>query len=78
MQELSSPAVCAIVALNVLGYAMFRGANSQKDSFRRKPECMKHMKTMQTARGTQLMISGWWGMARHINYTGDWLMGCAS
>lgn len=20
------------------------------------------------------MISGWWGLARHINYFGDWLM----
>ena len=78
MQELSYPAICAIVALNVLGYATFRGANSQKDSFRRQPDSMTHLKTMQTARGTKLMISGWWGMARHINYTGDWLMGYAS
>merc|ERR1711924_522749 len=28
-------------------------------------------------RGTKLIISGWWGLARHINYTGDWLMGLA-
>ena len=38
---------------------------------------MRHIRTLQTARGTKLMISGWWGVARHINYTGDWLMGCA-
>ena len=30
---------------------------------------------MQTQRGTRLLVSGWWGMARKINYTGDWLMG---
>ena len=30
---------------------------------------------MKTKRGTKLLVSGWWGMARKINYTGDWLMG---
>ena len=30
---------------------------------------------MPTRRGTKLLVSGWWGMARKINYTGDWLMG---
>jgi delta14-sterol reductase len=23
------------------------------------------------------MVSGWWGISRHINYFGDWLMGLA-
>ena len=32
---------------------------------------------MDTARGTRLLTSGWWGMARKINYTGDWMMGLA-
>jgi hypothetical protein len=27
------------------------------------------------AGGTNLITSGWWGMARKINYTGDWLFG---
>ena len=30
---------------------------------------------METEAGSKLLISGWWGMARHINYTGDWIMG---
>jgi delta14-sterol reductase/lamin-B receptor len=30
---------------------------------------------MPTTRGTKLLISGWWGVARKINYTGDWIMG---
>ena len=30
---------------------------------------------MPTKRGTKLLVSGWWGKARKINYTGDWLMG---
>jgi len=55
----------------------FRGSNSQKDMFRRNPKHPKvaHLKTLQTKRGTKLIISSWWGMSRHINYFGDWLMG---
>lgn len=33
---------------------------------------VKHLRTLETARGTKLIVSGWWGVARHINYTGDW------
>ena len=36
---------------------------------------MAHLKYIETARGTRLLTSGFWGMARKINYTGDWLMG---
>lgn len=36
---------------------------------------VSHLKTLPTERGTKLLISGWWGMSRHINYFGDWIMG---
>ena len=67
----------AIVALKSIGYWIFRGANGQKNQFRQDPThpSVAHLKTMPTERGTKLIISGWWGIARHINYTGDWLMG---
>lgn len=32
------------------------------------------LKYLKTERGTKLIISSWWGMSRHINYLGDWLM----
>lgn len=32
---------------------------------------------METKTGSKLLISGWWGTARHINYFGDWLMALA-
>jgi len=69
-------AVCGIIALKIIGYCAFRGANSQKDQFRRDPNhpSVKNIKTINTKRGTKLMISGWWGIARHINYVGDWTM----
>lgn len=75
--SLSMLASVAIVVVKALGYLMCRGANSQKDVFRRDPNHPKvrSLKTLPTARGTKLIISGWWGMARHINYFGDWLMG---
>lgn len=58
---------------------MFRGANGQKDLFRKNPDAPEaaHIKFLDTARGTKLMVSGWWGLARHINYTGDWMMAWA-
>ncbi len=77
--HLSAGALGAIAALNLLGYAIFRGANSQKDAFRRDPDdpSVAHLQFLPTKRGTRLLTSGWWGMARKINYTGDWLMGLA-
>lgn len=32
------------------------------------------LKYIETKTGSRLIISGWWGMSRHINYLGDWLM----
>jgi len=69
--------LAVIVATNCLGYAIFRGANGQKDAFRRNPDApeLAHLTYLQTKRGTRLLTSGWWGLARKINYTGDWIMG---
>ncbi|KAJ3115286.1 hypothetical protein HK100_001410 [Physocladia obscura] len=75
-RNLSYPVVAAILAIKLLGLTTFRGANSQKNAFRTDPNGpeTKHLKSIQTKRGTRLLVSGWWGTARHINYTGDWLM----
>ena len=72
-------AILGLIALNGVGYATFRGANSQKDLFRREPNHPKvaTLRTLPTKRGTRLIVSGWWGIARHINYFGDWVMGWA-
>lgn len=63
------------------GYLIFRASNSQKDQFRRDPThpSVKDLEVMevtnlQTGRPSKLLASGWWGLARKINYTGDWLM----
>jgi len=66
-----------VFVLQTAGYLAFRGANSQKDRFRRDPNSpnVKHIKYINTKRGTKLMVSGWWGIVRHVNYTADWIMG---
>ncbi|KAL0078847.1 ergosterol biosynthesis ERG4/ERG24 [Phycomyces blakesleeanus] len=68
--------VCAVIILQCVGYRIFRGANSQKNTFRNNPEdpSVKDLTYIQTKSGTRLITSGWWGMSRHINYFGDWLM----
>ncbi|KAI7865954.1 ergosterol biosynthesis ERG4/ERG24 [Spinellus fusiger] len=74
--DISYYSAVGIFALNMLGYTIFRRANSQKDCFRNNPNgpLVKHLKSMDTKSGSKLLISGWWGMSRHINYFGDWLM----
>jgi len=74
--ELSAIHVVLILAVKLAGFVIFRGANGQKNTFRSDPShpSVAHLRTMPTERGTKLMISGWWGMSRHINYLGDWIM----
>jgi hypothetical protein len=62
----------SILALNLLGLWIFRSANSEKNAFRTNPDqpSCAHLKYMTTKRGTRLLVSGWWGAARKINYTG--------
>jgi delta14-sterol reductase/lamin-B receptor len=70
--------IVAVVLFNAAGYAIFMGANLQKDRFRRDPEnCIiwgKPARYMETQRGTPLLLSGFWGRARHMNYLGDWMI----
>ena len=74
--QLSLISLIMISFVHFLGYYIFRSANSQKDAFRRDPSSpeVAHLTFMQTKRGTRLITSGWWGLARKINYTGDWLI----
>jgi hypothetical protein len=75
--HLSWPILILIVVLYALGFYIFRSANGQKDVFRRDPNhpSVSKLTYLSTKRGTRLLTAGWWGYARKINYTGDWLMG---
>lgn len=65
-----------VLAVLGLGYYIFRGSNNEKNRFRTDPSDPRiaHLKYMETKSGSKLLISGWWGTARHINYFGDWIM----
>ncbi|KAH6584540.1 hypothetical protein BASA60_000941 [Batrachochytrium salamandrivorans] len=78
-QDLSLLYLCGVVALNMLGLWVFRGSNGQKNAFRSNPngDSVKHLEYMTTKSGSKLLVTGWWGCARKINYTGDWLMALA-
>uniref|UniRef100_A0A672FFB1 Delta(14)-sterol reductase LBR n=1 Tax=Salarias fasciatus TaxID=181472 RepID=A0A672FFB1_SALFA len=76
---LSPPAVAAIVLLKLVGFYIFRKSNSEKNAFRRNPSDpgLSGLKTIPTATGKSLLVSGWWGVVRHPNYLGDLLMALA-
>ncbi|XP_074541822.1 delta(14)-sterol reductase LBR isoform X2 [Halichoeres trimaculatus] len=76
---LSLPALATIVTLKLLGFYIFRKSNSEKNAFRRNPADPKlsHLKSIPTATGKSLLVSGWWGVVRHPNYLGDLIMALA-
>jgi delta14-sterol reductase/lamin-B receptor len=77
---LSPAATAGIVLLNLAGYAIFRASNIQKHRFRRdpaRPVWGRAPEYIRTATGSLLLTSGWWGIARHLNYLGDLLMALA-
>ncbi|OAA56348.1 c-14 sterol reductase [Niveomyces insectorum RCEF 264] len=67
--------VAAMGAVLVTGFSIFRLANSQKNAFRTNPADPRvaHLQYIETQSGSRLLVSGWWGLARHINYLGDWI-----
>ncbi|KAF2826282.1 ERG4/ERG24 ergosterol biosynthesis protein [Ophiobolus disseminans] len=74
--DLGIQGVLAVLAVQGLGYYIFRATNNEKNRFRTNPEDprVSHLKYIETASGSRLLTSGWWGVARHINYLGDWFM----
>lgn len=71
--ELSWLAIILITANNIGGVLIFRLANNEKNRFKSGDPSTSHFKYITSPTGSKLLVSGWWGMARHINYTGDWI-----
>lgn len=77
--ELSVFWIVTLITMNGVGFYIFRKANSQKFAFRKNPSdpAVSHLKTIPTATGKSLIVSGLWGFVRHPNYLGDIIMGLA-
>ena len=67
---LSAVAAGAIVLLFILGFWLFRGANEQKHRFKRDPGVTIWGQPARSLDG-RLLVSGFWGIGRHLNYTGE-------
>ena len=79
-QALPGFMVVLIIVLNAAGYVIFRGTNLQKHRFRQDPTATflgAPQTYIRTARGSLLLTSGFWGVARHLNYLGDLMMALA-
>lgn len=59
-----------LVLFHLLSLWIFRGSNWQKDRFKRDPNVHIWGKPAETL-GGRLLVSGWWGIGRKINYTGE-------
>lgn len=59
-----------LVVFYVFGFWMFRGANEQKHRFRQDPTARIWGRPPETLDG-RLLVSGFWGIGRHLNYTGE-------
>lgn len=60
----------SLALLHGVGLWIFRGANAQKDRFKRDRNTRIWGQPAQTLDG-RLLVSGWWGLGRKINYTGE-------
>lgn len=87
--QLSSPYAVFVLLFGLSGYFIFHSANRQKERFRvsnakdniwaKKPSFIEVSYYAQDGelRQNKLLTSGWWGIARHSNYTGDLILSLA-
>ena len=87
---LSNFAFFLILVIGLIGYIIFRLANYQKNMFRQSDvtkikifgktpkyiQCNYRTKNGEHHKST-LLISGLWGISRHMNYTGDLILSLA-
>ena len=78
--DISAACAVGIAVLFFAGWSLTRGANMQKYYFRTQPECKTFLFGLveqRTLPGTHILVSGWWGVARHLNYFGEIIQGIA-
>ena len=73
LDPMPTVSILAIGALYVFGLWMFRSSNAQKHRFKKDPNAAIWGAPAQAMDG-KLLVSGWWGIGRHLNYTGEILV----
>jgi delta14-sterol reductase len=68
--ELSSAAAGGLGLLFAFGFWLFRGANQQKHDFKSDPNTRIWGRPARKV-GGRLLASGFWGIGRKLNYTGE-------
>lgn len=66
----STVEIALLVAVHAVSLWVFREANWQKERYKRNPKALIWGKPAQTV-GGRLLVSGFWGIGRKINYTGE-------
>ncbi|MGF1465485.1 MAG: hypothetical protein ACFCGT_05065 [Sandaracinaceae bacterium] len=61
----------ALSAFFVLALTVFRGANWQKERYKQERTSARIWGRPVETIGGRLLVSGWWGIGRKINYTGE-------
>jgi delta14-sterol reductase len=59
-----------LIGLFLFGFWLFRGANGQKHRFKCHPGALIWGRPAESL-GGRLLVSGFWGLGRHLNYTGE-------
>ncbi len=72
-EPLSPWLAAGLVGVYVLGFWMFRGTNAQKNRFKRNPNAPIWGKRPEAIDG-RLLVSGFWGLGRKLNYSGEILI----
>jgi delta14-sterol reductase len=70
MEPLHPALLVVLPVLFVFGLWVFRGANSQKDRFKRDPQVRIWGRPAETI-GGRILVSGFWGIGRKLNYSGE-------
>ncbi len=83
IEPIPASSVACLIALYVVGFWLFRGANEQKHKFKLNPNVKIWGRSAETI-GGRLLASGFWGIGRKLNYTGEvclywaWTLPCGA
>lgn len=69
-EPMTTPQWIGLVAFFSLSLSVFRQANWQKERYKRNKDVRIWGGPAKTV-GGRLLVSGWWGIGRKINYTGE-------